>query len=262
MTDLATSYPPARHVLRDLALAIEPTGEGRAEARTVLAPALVRDGEPVPGMLTTVIDALGGHLALFAAAPDWMATNELTLHRWGSPTGTITYDGTVLRRGRTNLVIEVSAADSRGAFAASTMSFTILPRRPDTPSVDLTGLPRGMSMEPGQDAAVSLVDAIGYVLDRGGASVDIEPYVRNSFGALNGGVLAGLAEAAAVGAEGGVARQITVHYLRQATAGPAVARTRQLGGVGDLVASRVEVLDAGADDRCCAVATVLVEPPA
>ena len=117
-------------------------------------------------------------------------------------------------------------------------------------------------MEPGPDAAVSLVDAIGYVLDRGGASVDIEPYVRNSFGALNGGVLAGLAEAAAVGAEGGVARQITVHYLRQATAGPAVARARPLGGVGDLVASRVEVLDAGADDRCCAVATVLVEPPA
>ncbi len=96
----------------------------------------------------------------------------------------------------------------------------------------------------------------------GGASVDIEPYVRNSFGALNGGVLAGLAEAAAVGPEGGVARQLSVHYLRQATVGPAVARAQPLGAVGPLVASRVEVVDAGADDRRCAVATILVERPA
>jgi len=262
VSDLAATYPPPRHVLRDLSLSIEPTGEGRAEARTVLGPALLRDGEPVPGVLTTVIDGIGGHLAMFAVLPDWMATNELTLHRWGSPTGTISYDGTVLRRGRTNLVIEVSAADARGPFAASTMSFTVLPRRPDTPTVDLTGLPRTTRIEPGPDPAASLVDAIGYVVAPGGASVDIEPYVRNSFGALNGGVLAGLAEAAAVGPEGGVARQLSVHYLRQATVGPAVARAQPLGAVGPLVASRVEVVDAGADDRRCAVATILVERPA
>ena len=90
MPDIAVDYPPAQHVLRDLSLAITPTGEGRARARTVLTPALVDGGEPVPGVVTTVVDALGGHLALCAVAPDWMATGELTLHRWGRPTGTIT----------------------------------------------------------------------------------------------------------------------------------------------------------------------------
>ena len=93
--------------------------------------------------------------------------------------------------------------------------------------------------------------------------MDIEPYVRNSFGALNGGVLAGLAETAAVGPGGGVARQLTVHYLRQATVGPVVARAALARrDRRPRPPRRVEVVDAGADDRCCAVATVLVEPPA
>jgi acyl-coenzyme A thioesterase PaaI-like protein len=262
VTDQADTYPPPQHVLRDLALSVQPTAKGRAEARMVLTPALRRAGEPVPGVLTTVIDALGGHLALYAVAPDWMATSALTLHRWGTPTGTITFEGTVLRQGRTNLVIEVGAADDRGPFGASTMSFAILPRRPGTPTVDLTGAPQGLVTAPGDDAAVSsLSDAIGYVVDPdgSGASLAVEPYVRNSFGALNGGVLAGLIEMAATGAEGGVVRQFTVHYLRQATAGPVAARRRPLGPVGDLAAYRVDVADRGADDRHCAVATVLVD---
>lgn len=262
MTDQADTYPPPRHVLRDLALSVQPTGEGRAVARTPLTPALRRDGEPVAGVLTTVIDALGGQLALYAVAPDWMATSALTLHRWGTPAGTIAYEGTVLRQGRTNLVIEVGAADDAGAFAASTMSFAILPRRPGTPTVDLTGAPQALVMASGDDAGVSsLTDAIGYVVhpDGSGASVAVEPYVRNSFGALNGGVLAGLIEVAAVGAEGGVVRQLTVHYLRQATAGPVAARRRPLGPVGDLAAYRVDVTDRGADHRNCAVATALVD---
>lgn len=262
MTDQADTYPPPQHVLRDLALSVQAAGEGHAEARTVLTPALVRDGGPVPGVLTTVIDALGGHLALYAVAPDWMATSVLTLHRWGTPTGTITCEGTVLRQGRTNLVIEVGAAGDGGPFAASTMSFAILPRRPGTPTVDLTGAPAALEMAPGGGAgATSLADAVGYVVDPdgSGASVAVGPYVRNSFGALNGGVLAGLIEVAAIGAEGGLVRQLTVHYLRQATAGPVCARRRPLGPVGDLVAYRVDVADRGTDDRTCAVATVIVD---
>jgi acyl-coenzyme A thioesterase PaaI-like protein len=253
-------YPPPRHVLRDLALSVEPIGEGRATARTDLRPALLRDdGEPVPGVLATVVDAIGGLLAMYAVVPDWMATNELTLHRWGSPAGAIAYDGTVLRRGRTNLVIEVAASDERGTFAASTMSFSVLPRRPGTPEIDLSGPPRGTTIEPLGPTSDSLTESIGYRVDAGGASLDLEPYVRNSFGALNGGVLAGLVEPAAVGPAGGIARQLTVHYLRQATVGPVVARQRPLGETGGLSAHRVEVVDTGASDRQCAAATVLVD---
>jgi acyl-coenzyme A thioesterase PaaI-like protein len=188
-----------------------------------------------------------------------MATNELTLHRWRAPEGTIAYDGTVLRRGRTNLVIEVAASDDAGPVAASTMAFTVLPRRDDTPVVDLSSLPPRMALEPDGTAGEPFVDAVGYRVEGDAASLEIEPYVRNSFGALNGGVLAGLAEAAAIGTEPGVARQVTVHYLRQAVAGPVVARRRELGRTGGLTASRVEVVDAGAGERQCAVATILVD---
>lgn len=266
--DPALDYPPAQHVLRDLSLVVTPTGEGRAAARTELTPSLVRAGEPVPGVLTTVVDALGGHLAMFAVVPDWMATGELTLHRWGTPSGVLSFDGTVLRRGRTLLVVRVTAADERGPVAASTMTFAILPRRDDTPAVDpaaLAGLPQAMALQPGPDPAAppalpgALTAAIGYRVTPEGAEVAIAPYVRNSFGALNGGIVAGLAETAAVGDRGGVARQLTVHYLRQATAGPVVARRRPLGDVGGLDGHEVEVVDRGADSRVCALATVLVD---
>jgi acyl-coenzyme A thioesterase PaaI-like protein len=268
VADLATEYPPVQHVLRDLSLAIDATGEGRAAARTVLTPSLVRDGEPVPGVLTTVVDALGGHLAMFAVAPDWMATGELTLHRWGTPTGTIAYDGTVLRRGRTLLVVRVTVVGDGGPVAASTMTFAILQRRGDTPVVDLTALgalPAGTTLVPEgppaapPDAPSSLSAALGYLVTTEGAEVAVTPYVRNSFGALNGGVVAGLAETAAIGAAGGVARQLTVHYLRQATVGPVVARRRALGALGGLDGIEVEVVDRGAGDRRCALATVLVD---
>ena len=266
--DLAIDYPPDQHVLRDLSLVVSPTGEGRAEARTELTPSLLRAGEPVPGVLTTVVDALGGHLAMFAVVPDWMATGELTLHRWGTPVGALSYDGTVLRRGRTLLVVRVTAADERGPVAASTMTFAVLPRRAGTPALDpeaLAALPRRMQLAPVGDPAAppgvpaALTAAIGYRVTSEGAEIAVAPYVRNSFGALNGGIVAGLAETAAVGERAGVARQLTVHYLRQATAGPVVTRQRSLGDVGGLDGHEVEVVDRGADDRLCALATVLVD---
>ena len=266
--DLAPDYPPERHLLRDLSLVVTPTGEGRAEARTDLTPSLLRAGEPVPGVLATVVDALGGHLAMFAVLPDWMATGELTLHRWASPVGSVAFEGTVLRRGRTLLVVRLMVADDRGPVAASTMTFSVLPRRPDTLAVDpaaLGALPRSMALAPGIDPAApagmpgALTRAIGYRLTTDGAEVAVTPYVRNSFGALNGGVVAGLAETAAVGDRPGVARQLTVHYLRQATAGPVAARRRPLGDVGGLDGHEVTIVDRGAGDRPWALATVLVD---
>jgi acyl-coenzyme A thioesterase PaaI-like protein len=264
-------YPPARHALRDLRLAIEPRGDDRAVARMPLDAGARVAGEPAPGVLTTMIDALGGHLALAAALPDWMATSGLTLHRWATPGGPVTAEGRVVRRGRTSLVVEVTVADATATtpatatVALATLAFTVLPRRAGTLVVDRPpgGLsPLALAPEAAGDAS-PVAAALGFRVGPGGARVDLVPYVRNSFGALNGGVLAGLAEAAAAGtAGGGVARQLTVHYLRQATVGPVVARARPLGRTGGLGAWQVDVVDAGADDRHVATATVLVDPPA
>jgi acyl-coenzyme A thioesterase PaaI-like protein len=260
LSQLVASYPPAHHVLRDLELAIDPTGEGSAVARIPLDERMVAHGEPVPGVLTTVVDALGGHLALSSVLPDWMATSELTTHRWGTPSGSIVCEGTVLRRGRTNLVVQVVAHDQVAAFARATLAFSVLPRRADTLEVDPATVPGGMALSPdGERLQGSLTQAIGYEIVADGAQVSLAEYVRNSFGALNGGVLAGLTETAAIGASGGTVRQLTVHYLRQATVGPVVARRRALGTAGGLTVHEVDALDLGADDRHVAVATAMVE---
>src|SRR4029453_18134827 len=66
----------------------------------------------------------------------------------------------------------------------------------------------------------SLTGAIGYRVTTEGAELALAPYVRNSFGALNGGIVAGLAETAAVGERAGVARQLTAHHPRPAAVGP------------------------------------------
>ena len=214
----ALDYPPAQHVLRDLSLAIDPHRRGPGRGAHRARPLALRDGEPVPGVLTTVVDALGGHLALFAVAPDWMATGELTLHRWGTPTGTVLYDGTVVRRGRTT----AGRAGDRGGrrrpggdldheLRHPAPAGRHAGRRPHRPRrrAGPMALVAGTAPAAPADVPGSLTGAVGFRVTPAGAEVAMTPYVRNSFGALNGGVVAGLAETAAVGPEGGVARQLS-----------------------------------------------------
>ena len=84
------------------------------------------------------------------------------------------------------------------------------------------------------------------------------PYVENSFGTVNGGVLALAAEASAVSAAGGGhAQDLHIHYLEQIGDGP-VAVTAEVmrdQGAGRLCAVRIEDRST---DRLVAVADVLV----
>ena len=95
------------------------------------------------------------------------------------------------------------------------------------------------------------------VLAPGCLELDKSPYVQNSFGTVNGGVQALVAEAAAVSlTDGSHAIGQQIHYLEQVGAGP-VRVEAEIMRTGPAPLCEVRLVDTG-DDRLVAVADVTV----
>jgi len=257
------TYPPHRHALRDLPFSMEAVDPERSRARLAVTPEQCVGGGLSAGPLMTVVDVLAGSLVGRVLAPDWMATAQMSVHLADPPAdGQVVADATVVRNGRTTVVVEVllSASGPAGAdrpFGEAMLTFVRLPRR-DT-NLDLSGFevrygePTTFALAD-SGLQVSWGDAIGArVLDAptGRVAVDVVPYVRNSFGAVNGGVVASVAELAArtlasSSLTGPVrSTDVVVHYLTQGRVGPlsTAATVVRDGPSGVLV--RVEVRDDG-----------------
>jgi uncharacterized protein (TIGR00369 family) len=274
-------YPPTRHFLSDLGMEAEVTSESSATVRIRTTPhVLGADGGVRIGVLATLVDVVGGSAALRAVDPDWMATADLTVQMARPATGPLVgARATVLRKGRTTLVVEAVVAnvadDGRSdPVGWASMTFAILPGRMTAPRPDMSSeLPVRWSLDGvGMDGPV--VDLLGISVDdarRGMASLPVREYLRNSFGAVQGGVMATVAEVAALamvesaadaGAAPAVATDLHVAYLALGRVGPIVTRSRLLDGHhpsgGGVVA--VELVDEGADQRLTTVVNVRVSP--
>ncbi len=259
-------YPPPRHVLRDLPFRIEVLADDRQ--RAVLAPSISWSA----GALATVGDVLGGSLCAVAVAPDWMATSSLTL--WLAPVPdetSVVMDATLLRVGRRSVTIEVQLLARTAHIGSAIVNFSRLERR-DT-NVDLSD----RSVAPGTSYEFEPVvdphpggfdDALDVRVTgaRGSIEVPLTPYLANSFGALNGGVVAAIAASAATravlrtepaprGGPGGPSLlrvdEVSVHHLGQGRVGPVRAQPSVEPAGPDRRVVRVELRDAGAtaDDR-------------
>ena len=257
------TYPPDRHLLRDLPFEMEAVDPASSRGHLRVTPELCVDGHLSAGPLMTVIDVLAGSLVGRVLAPDWMATAQLSLHLDDPPgQGSVTAEGSVVRAGRTTVVVEVvltshdaGAADRQ--FGEALLTFVRLPRRDTT--MDLSAF----EIRYGERTSFALA-ASGFrePFDRsigaevraassGTVRVKVHPYIRNSFGAVNGGVVASVADVAARGLAGGLqgrpvrTSDVVVHYLTQGRVGPlsTVARSVRSGPAGTLV--RVEVRDDG-----------------
>ncbi|MGD0393301.1 MAG: PaaI family thioesterase [Acidimicrobiales bacterium] len=279
-------YPPSRHFLTDLGMEAEVTSESSAKVRIPVTPYVTGpDGGVRAGVLATLVDVVGGAAALRSLHPDWMATADLALQVVRPAVGPyVEARATVLRRGRTTLVVEALVFDvehdgadaagdgSEGAgspLAWASMTFAVLPGRDTNPMQDASSdLPvrwalTGSGLEgPVDDVlSISVDDAAS-----GLVSLPIRPYLRNSFGAVQGGVMATLGEVACVemlGADVGfegvpVVTDLQVAYLSLGRVGPIVSRSKRLdGGAGRSTGSAVvELLDRGADDRLTTVINV------
>lgn len=250
----STPYPPPHHLLRDLALEIEHRADDTASVWLPVTDHVRRpDGEVDTGVLATLVDVTGGGLAARAAAPDWIATADLDLHLTGTAGASeIEARGRIARAGRTTVVLDVVLVPG----GVATMTFAVLPRRDGNASIDDVGAVPGRRQLAGSDGGftrpfaqalrIELVDPA-----RGSLRAPVTSYSRNTLGALQGGVVAALAQesaAAAVGARlGRPSRTVELHmtFLAPGRTGPVIATGEVLGvGEGGGVA-RVEVTDEG-----------------
>ncbi len=271
--DLASGYPPERHMLRDMALSVLFQGKERAIVRAPVVPELTSDQGTVPvGLMATMVDVLGGALAIMAVYPDWTATADLVMHTTGrARSGTVIGDGSVLRIGRTTAVIEVELYEQSGdcgqpgrPLGSALMTFARLLRREDTLELELDDYSNesfGFANE-GSGFTRPYLDECGVrVIDEatGQLSVDMCDYLRNSFGAFQGGMLAVLGDVAgqhAARAATGkplMTSDLAVHFLSPAKIGPFRTRAEVLRTTGDTALTRVEVFDGGDDDRLATV---------
>jgi acyl-coenzyme A thioesterase PaaI-like protein len=209
---------------------------------------------------------IGGGLAASAARPDWIATADLTLHMVaGAPPGsTVEARASVLRAGRTTVVLEVGLARDDGrTVGIATMSFSVLPRRDANPDVDSLRGTGPTTMATATSRLAAPLDAVLGLQVRdaraGIVEVPVSDWARNSMGAMQGGVVAMVADYAAeaalrsAAAAPVVVTDLEVTYLGFGRAGPVVSRTEVLAASPDAASARVELSDAGADYRTMTV---------
>jgi uncharacterized protein (TIGR00369 family) len=260
-------YPPVHHLLRDLRLAIE-RRDGALRITAPVVPQLFDSAGAVAcGALGVAVDVYGGNHAIFDAAPDWALTAALSLQRLRACTaGPLVVSGRALRAGRTQIVIEAVVHDARpGPHAVGRMTFSRIPRREDTPAAPETPAPSLSFATEDSRLDRPLHAALGLRIENaaeGRAVLDLTPYVRNSVGGLQGGVVVALVEAAAEAAarahvpESSVL-DLDVQFLALARGGPIRAHATRLRAVGPTALWRVEVFDAGQQDRLTSVANVV-----
>jgi acyl-coenzyme A thioesterase PaaI-like protein len=261
---VSASYPPAQHMLRDLALTVEHHEDGTSVGRLPVVDAVLDDhGRVRLGILATLVDAIGGGLAAYAAAPGWIATADLDLQIFGARTDLTAVDasGRVLRAGRSTVVLAVDLTAGPQALGIATMTFAVLPRRasnPVMPDDRVTGPQSFVAPSAVSGFTGTALDAFGLrTVDAARGHVELEPtgYVENSLGAVQGGVVATMIERAAELALSDAARQplapvgLQLAYLALARQGPIRSEVEVLGVGPEWGSARVDLFDAGADRR-------------
>ncbi|HTK15296.1 MAG TPA: PaaI family thioesterase [Acidimicrobiia bacterium] len=267
---MAAAYPPDRHLLRDLRLEFDHSDESDSRAWLPIVPELCAgDGIVRAGALETLVDVIGGGLAATAAQPDWIATADLTLHVVGAATsGSVEARARVVHAGRTTVVIEVELYDHADReIGLATMSFARLPRRDENPDIGTSRSdgPSTMAL-PTSRLDAPLVDMLGArVVDaaRGELEVPVGEWTLNSLGAMQGGAVATVIDAAAEAAirsatsERLVVTDLQVTYLALGRVGPIRTSVEVLGVSAGHARARVELVDAGAESRVTTLARVV-----
>jgi uncharacterized protein (TIGR00369 family) len=265
------AYPPERHLLRELRLEAEHRPDGTSTAWIPMTPEVqTPSGTPEMGAVTTLVDALGGGMAIPAVLPNWIATADLALHLLPGPAGdAVEARGQVARAGQTTVVLEVELFDVPGGAARglATMTFSVIERQVEAPVWERdTGTVTRTSMalpESGFDGHIHDVLGIEVVdASAGVVEMPIGGFALNSFGAVQGGAFGALAGAAAEAALreafGAPVEAVDLHltYLELGRVGPLRTATTVLRSSPSEGAARVEIVDAGTDDLLTTWATV------
>lgn len=286
------TYPPAKHVMRDLDITTLVVSLNRSIGVIPLSDALRSGVSPgrvaALGLTSIVADTQAAMVALIAAQPDWIATVDLSVSEVAPLVGNhMLVDARLVRAGSNIIVIRVDSYDvgdrddiealadealpsvDRPACATGLVSFTRIPASASAASARLKPGERVGMVSPTAPAELELrplLDRIGlHIVDAAAGVVELErtPYVGNSFGAVNGGVLGMIFQGAAEAAHPGMrAADIQIHYVSQAKTGPVRTRLTPVRQTSDHAVCRIEAVDAGHNDQLLAIATVVVRSPA
>lgn len=291
------NYPPPVHVLRDLGIEMVRSAETGTVARLAVTPHLLgADGGVRAGVLAVLVDVVGGSTAVEALHPDRMATADLSLQLVQPAVGPyVEARASVVRRGRTTLVIEVDLANSStplgvelsdaGSVGSDTvgwavLSFAVLERQ-DAPAdggaTDAAAAgepvarpPLGQHMFVGGSLDEPILDALSITTDGdapGRVSMPVVEYVHNTLGAVQGGVMALVGEVAGTGSVGealGLGQHVAavdlhVTYLALGRRGPITTTTEDAWsdpGTG-AGGALVELVDEGLAGRLNTVVSVV-----
>ncbi len=285
-------YPPANHLLGDLGIEAEVTSLEAGWVRLPAHPHIAgADGGVRAGVVATLVDIVGGALSIRSVLPDWMATADLTLQLAAPAVGPwVEARATILRRGRTTLVVEalvfnvdrdgsevVAEGADPGPVGWAAMTFTILPGRRDTVKLEVPEEPPVRWAFSGEGLHRPLVEALSIdVVDAaaGRVSMPAQAYAANSFGAVQGGVMALLADVA--GAEAlswaqsraqsrpvpMAVTDLQVTYLALGRVGPIESAATVFDAAGGRPprAAVVQLFDAGGGGRATTMVTVGTAP--
>jgi len=288
---MTQTYPPERHLLRDLDITTE-----QVTARRSVSLAPVDDAVRNPagtagiGFVAAVVDVNCATVALVAGQPDWTATADLTLYGLrGLTEGPAIVDSRLVRAGTGIVVVGVDVYDGHGIGSLDDLltgglgdGDQLTDRRPlelaTAGLVTFSRIPASASrssstfspgsligqrrrMEPAAPRPEgTLLERVGLRVlhgDGGVVELDNHDYVQNSFGAINGGALGvlfqGAAEAALPGYSGA---DLQIHYLAQIKEGGTRTTVRVLRKGDEHAVCSVSAVEIGRPDRVIALATV------
>lgn len=263
-TDL--SYPASGHVLRYLRLAFDSSVPGRTEGLMPAMADLCDDGGGIRlGAIALLADFAAGITALDTVSPDWTVTHDMALHlvQPAPPKGELEATCEVMRAGKNSVTSEtIVVSPVVGEVARVFITFTRLPRRGDTPmAAPITRINLAESSNVERPRA-ALDEAVGFRLEQGQRSYvefDHSPFIVNSLGAIQGGVIAlALERAASWAGQAALHRpcrttDLHLHFLAMGKQGPFQARAEVLRADDGVVVSRIGLFDTGDHDRLLAL---------
>jgi acyl-coenzyme A thioesterase PaaI-like protein len=208
---------------------------------------------PRASVLATIGDCVAGVPAGIMTGPDQLSvTLDISVRLVAASCGDrLTVEGQIVKKGRSIIAGEVRYLDAETSalVAYSYLTFMASPRPQDKGFPRMRGMRNEVSMPEPIDRYLG-----AHVLAPGVVEIERAPFVRQAAGSLQGGVVAVLGELAAESLTGAAVRDLDVRYLSAVRVGPGRATATDLGD--GLV--RVEVCDAGRDDRLTAIVAARV----
>lgn len=248
------------HIMRDLGFGVAAVGEEMHGSAQVVPEMWVPGTSALrTSLLAAWADVVAGHLAIGLFDPGVPVTLDLDVHLRRPAVGIeeVRMAGRVQKSGRSVSVLSMGITDGAGsAIGFAHATFMAAPN----PSMRMPTVVRdeGLLHPHPPRLEVPFAERAGCErLGPGHAELPMRPDGLNASATLNGGLIALVAEEAALaGAPAGTTlSSMSMRYAQPVRVGPAVARAEVQDGLGDVV-----VRDAGRDDRLAVIATTRAFP--